>query len=250
MKRHCYNSLGAFYKDVTNDVNAKYFPIKQADDRSNFYGLSLAQVKKSQFSYAVGVEKIEQFKDVAVEKDITVKFWNQFDGFDIDVERMWDNLDFLLDNRKKRSLPKTVDVYINIGEGFMVHYDDLLCKTYAAIKIVDRLETLGVRCAVYACASFKPMYNGSKQGEDTYIEISVKQYADTLNMGALCTAISPWMLRYWFILFIAGKDANVSPEQGIAIAIPMPKDTTGIIIETGACLDKRTANKFIESIKV
>jgi len=251
MRKHCYNSISSFYADINNYLNNPIYKETANEDHPKFRGLCLAEIQGAKYSYPVGVEKLSHFKDFTVEKDISIKYWNQFDGWDIDIDRMMENLDFLLDSHKKRLLPKTLDIYINVGEGGDVNYEKLLCKTYATIKIVDKLETLGVRCSVFTCASFEThtrTRTRANRGENGYLEICVKQYADTLNLGALCTAISPWMLRYWMFLFIIGKYPGVI--HGIAYARSMPPELKGIIIETGSCLDKYAANQFIESIKL
>jgi len=248
MKRHCYNNLGEFYDNVKNVVNAPLFREKERRDYREWYGLSLANILINKFSYPIGVEKLTHFADFAVTKDEKVKFWNQDDGQEIDIDRMLEDLDFLLDTRKKRLLPKTADVYINVGEGADVSYNAMLCKTYAANKIVEKLETLGVRSAVFACASYETQTHTGKDQECGYLEIAIKQHQDMLNLGALCAAISPWMLRHWMILFITGQYRNVT--DGCAYAKRMPSDIKGIIIDTGMCLQLETANKFIESIKM
>jgi hypothetical protein len=248
MKKHYYNSLGEFYADVQNVNKCELFEEYIINDSPGWMGLSLIDIHKSKFSYPLGVEKLSHFKDFQVEKDITVKYWNQFDGYDIDVDRMMDNLDFLLDNHKRKSLPKTMDIYVNIGETNGVDYEEMLCKTYAAIKVIDRLESLGVRCAVYACNAFKTACHQSKNEELGYLEICIKQHADALNLGALCTAISPWIFRYWFLLYTIGRYPDLTP--GISRRAPMPADLKGMIIESGSCLTTQTANKFIESIKL
>jgi len=248
MRKHYYNSLGEFYADISNSQKNPIYKDTADKDKPEFRGLSLDEIKNSKFSYPVGVEKLSHFKDFTVEKDITVKYYNQFDGYDIDIDRMMDGLDFLVDNHKKRLLPKTADVYINVGEGGNVDYEMLLCKTYAAITVIDKLETLGVRCAVYACAAYDTKTYRDKLNENGYLEICVKKHADTLNLGALCTAISPWILRYWIFMFIIGKYPGIV--DGIAYSMKMPADITGIIIETTKCLTKESSNQFIESIKL
>jgi hypothetical protein len=225
MKRHVYSSLKAFYDDIQNVVKTPRFESDKRNDDAKFNGLSLAEINRNQFSYPFGVEKLKAFND-----------------------RMLEDRNFLLDIRKKRLLPKTIDIYVNIGEGCYTNYNDLLCKTFAALKIVDKLETIGVRCAVYACLSFIPVYSKGYPGENDMIEICVKNHADNVNLGALCTAISPWMLRYWMMLFVIGR----YPGENVGVARPqrMPADTTGIVIDFGFCLTRDTANKFIESIKL
>jgi hypothetical protein len=240
--------LKSFYDDVTNVVKASYFNRLLSHDHSSWVGLSLYEIGKNKFSYPVGVDKINKFSDFTVTKDTKVKYWNAYDGHEIDIDRMLDDLDFLQDTRKVRNLPKTADIYINVSEASSVSYEDMLCKTYSAIKIADKLETIGVRCAIYACASLRTNTNQQRGKEEVYIEVAVKQHADALNIGVLCAAISPWMLRHWFILFITGHYYDI--DETVGTPQRMPPDLKGIIIDTGMCLNMVTANKFIESIKM
>jgi len=248
MKRHYFNSLREFYADTANTVGSENYREKEAYDRASWVGLSRASALENKFSYPVGVEKLNKFADFAVTKDERVKYWSSDDGFEIDIDRMLEDMDFLLSTRKIRKLPKTADIYINVSENCDVGYQAMLCKSYAAIKIADKLETLGVRCAIYACAAIAIRTMDGNIGDTIYVEVAVKQHADTLNLGALCTAISPWMLRRWMFLFITGHYFDVG--RSIGSAIRLPSDIKGIVIDHGMCLDQITANKFIESIKM
>jgi len=257
MKRRSYNSLREFYADITAPTSGKArtdFISYEVHNSESFKGLAITEINRSKYGYEVGVEKLRHFKDVEVEKDTRVKYWNQFDGYDIDVDRMYDNLDFLLDTRRQRKLPKTMDIYVNIGENRETGYDKMLNKTYTAIKVIDRLESLGVRCAVYACAPALPVINTSlgkdRYGELNYLEICVKNYHDALNTGAICAAISPWMLRHWIFLWRISHIEKIQLDEGLSYSQKMPADTVGIIIETGSCLEISEANRFIETIKV
>jgi hypothetical protein len=250
MKKHCYNSLTDFYNNVKNVVGSTDYDDYSKHDDSKWMGLSLANIHKYKFSYPMGVEKLAHFKDVELEKDVNEKFYNQFDGYDIDIDRMMENLDFLIDNRKKRKLPKTVDIYIQIGEGCTIGYDKLLCKTYAAVKIIDKLESHGVRCAVYACNAFLTISKRNDKGQLGYLEVCVKNYADPINLGSLCTAISPWIFRHYFLLHTIGHFPNVDVIGGASYTMSMPEDITGIVIKSGQCHEVEAANKFINSIKI
>jgi len=249
MKKHLFNSLRDFYADVRNVVKSEKFSVYENMNDPDWRGLSLAEINLSYFSYPVGVEKLKHYKDVKVEKDLKVKFWSDFDGYDIDIERLHDGLDCLIDTRKVRKLPKTIDIYVNVSEGCQVDYNHMLNKTYAAVKIVDHLESLGVRCAVFACAAFRPKLKTTFSATE-YLEVCVKNYQDSVNLGALCTAISPWMLRQHIILWIIGHIRGIN-WNGIASPERLPSgELSGIIIDNGSCLNLDSANRFIETIKV
>jgi hypothetical protein len=249
MKRHYYNSLSEFYGDVKNVIRTEKFDHEANSNDPSFKGLHISEIQESKFSYKFGVEKLRNFKDFEVEKDIKIKYWDQFDGYDIDIDRMHGNLDFLLNHKRVRKLPKTMDVFVNIAENSQTKYDQMLHKTYAALKVVDRLESLGVRTAVYACISLTPLVR-KKYTEDLYMEICIKQHADTVNLGALCTAISPWFFRHWLILWMKGRYPGLDSCIGTANRIPTTDRQKGITIDKGFCLDQYTSQRFVENVKI
>lgn len=248
MRKHYYNSLTDFYSDVKNTINNPDFTGEQKEDNPSFRGLSLSEIIKSKYSYQFGVEKLRNFKDFEVQKDIKVRFWDQFDGFDIDIDRMYSDLDFLRNERKVRKLPKTIDIFINVTENCHISFNQMLHKTYAALKIIDHLETLGVRTALYACFSVSPKIN-SRYREPVYTEICVKGHADDVNLGALCTAISPWFFRYWYFLWIKGR-YRVDPGIGTSERIPTSERQKGITIDRDECLSESSALTFVEKVRI
>lgn len=250
MKKHCYSSLSHFYDNIKNVSNSPKFEFYDKLDNPKWMGLSLDNIHKFKFSYPMGVEKLSHFKDVEVQKDLNVKFYNQFDGYDIDIDRMLENLDFLVDTRKKRQTPKAVDIYIQIGEPYNIGYAQMLCKTYAAIKIIDKLESNCVRCAVYACNAFSTICHNQRNQQDGYLEVCIKNHAETINLGALCTAISPWAFRHFFLLHLIGHFPDINLQKGASLTESMPSDIDGIIIRAGQCHEIDSANQFIESIKI
>jgi hypothetical protein len=254
MKKHVFDSLMAFYTDCAiNRVQSVDYGKMLLRDRPDWVGLSYTDVLKYKYSYPIGVEKLRNFKEVEIKKDIRVKFYNQFDGFDIDVDRLHDNLDFLIDTKKIRNRPKTIDIYINVGESWVVGYNELLNKTYAAVKIIDHLETLGIRCAVYALSCYKPAYSEyiNLSEKEELIEVCLKNHSDTLNLGAICTGISPWMFRYWMLMWMVANHKGVKSKNGVCYPVTIPVgELTGIIIDKGQCLNLTDANKLIENIKV
>lgn len=248
MKKHYYNSLSEFYADVKNTSGNYQYNEESTQDNPRFRGLSLSEIHRSKFSYKVGVEKLRTMKDFEFQRDEKIKYWDSFDGFDIDIDRMYSDLDFLRNERKVRKLPKTVDIFINVTENSKVDYDLMLNKTYAALKIIDHLETLGVRTALYACISLSAFLPSGT--EDMYLEICIKQHSHDVNLGALCTAISPWFFRYWFFLWIYGHYSHIGFGIGRAQNIPLSERQKGIVIDQGMCMNLRSSNNFIDSIKL
>lgn len=253
MKKHYYNSMSEFYASVKNVVNHPEFDNHLLRDRPDFTGLSLSEILKSKYSYQPGVDIINNMAAVKVEKDEKIKYYDQFDGFDIDIDRMLDNLDFLINEKRVKKRPKTMNIYINITEAGHVDYQRMINKTYAALRITDHLETLGVRTAVFVSMPVTPYYGprNKRHPETFYIEVCVKNYQDNVNLGALCTAISPWFFRHWVFAWIIGHDKDIDI-FGVGIVTRMPDDEArnGILINTGDCHSIDTANNFIENLKV
>lgn len=251
MKKRVFNNLSDFYKDITNDTNAFEFNYFKEKNRKDFYGISMEDIEKYKHSYPTGVAMLKHLKDFKVEKYERIKYYNSFDGFDIDVDRMYDG-DFLIDNKKKRKLPKVIDVFVNISENANVDYSEMLQKTYATLKVVDHLESLGVRVGVFCCMALRKKYKSGHYAKNTtLIEISVKKPEDSVNLGALCTSISPWFFRYHGFQYLRGKEEKLASTIGYGVEIPrseIPKNA--IVIETGQCLNEYESNNFIENIKV
>lgn len=254
MRKHYYDSLSDFYRDIRNVADHPEFDEQLLKDRPYFTGLSLSEIMESKYSYQPGVERIRKMAEVKVEADVKIRFFDSFDGYDIDIDRMYSDLDFLINSKRIRKRPKTMDIFINITESRAVDYASMLNKTYACLRIVDHLESLGVRTAVNVCMPVTPYYgkrhrNGN--GNPFYIEIKVKNYSDSVNLGALCTAISPWFFRHWVFAWVVGHDKKIDT-SGIGYVTPMPPDEgrNGILINTGQCRTISDANNFIESLKV
>lgn len=247
MKKFIYNSLTAFYNDMPN-VHQNLYGHYENYDSASFKGLSNAQIVQNKFSYAFGVEKLKHLPDFEILKPEWQKYFNSFDGFDIDIDRMHDGLDFLIERRKHSKLPKTMDIYVNFAENASVDYEEILNKTYAALKIIDFLETQGVRVALFAVCYSQLKITGDAM---VYLEIKVKDYPDPVNLGALCTAISPWMLRHWTFLWFCSKFKDIRMGLGYAKEIPNNiKDPKAIYIDNGQCLSQRSAISFVEKVNI
>jgi hypothetical protein len=253
MKKRSFDSLTDFFADIKNRTRCKFFDCTK--DMTKWIGLNYSDVLNYKFSYPIGVTELSRFKEAIVEKPEKIRVYNQFDGYDIDVERMYENMDFIIDERKVKKLPKTIDIFVNICENSQISYQSMLNKTYAATKIIDHLESLGVRCSLYCVISFYLYITNGKRGyfesEPTVIEICVKNYHDNLNLGAVCTAISPWLFRYWGLNWIWGNYKNVDETVGRATQIPKESLTPNcIVIDNKECLNVYEANEFIEKIKI
>ena len=255
MKKYRYNSLTAFYRaaetctEICDPQKFDYY--KDQRDASYFTGLSRADILQYKMSYPLGVEKLRHLADFEVEKDTKVRYYDSFDGYDINIDRMMEGLDFLINDKKVRKLPKTMDIFVNVSENGSIDYEAMLNKTYTALKVIDHLETLGVRTALFACISGKTKHNGREKSKPFYIEVNVKNYADSVNLGALCTAISPWFLRHWGFLFLTGHYKNLSDGLGHSVDLPFTEiPRNAITIDNRQCHTQSEANHFISNLKL
>lgn len=253
MKSRIYDNISAFFEDLKDHHNNPDFPKRFSNDNKSFTGLSLSDIQKFRYSYPFGVEKLRQMQDVKFEKPVKVRYYDSFDGYDIDIDRMQEGMDFLVNTRKVRKLPKAIDIVVNVAENCYIGYESMLHKTYAALKITDQLETAGVRVAVWVAFSSEDSGRNTEKNrwEDAYVEICVKQYADPVNLGALCTTISPWFMRHWILLWLTSRWPITAAGMGQAVAIPANMKRPGTItIESGECLSANSANQFINQLKV
>jgi hypothetical protein len=253
MKTRIYENLSSFFTDIKDYHNNPDFPRHEHQNNRSFCGLPLSEINQYKFSYPFGVEKLRQMEDVKFEKEVKVRYFDSFDGYDININRMLDGLDFLVNTRKVRKLPKAIDIVVNVAENAYVNYEAMLHKTYAALKITDQLETAGVRVAVWVAFSSENSGRNTEKGrwEDAYVEVCVKQYADPVNLGALCTTISPWFMRHWILLWLTSRWPITASGMGQAAAIPPDMKRPGTItIESGNCLSQNSANVFINQLKI
>lgn len=255
MKKHVFESLTDFYADSTNKTRSLIYKTHERLDRKSFVGLSYAETQQYKFSYPLGVEELSRFSSIEIQKSEKVRYYNQFDGHDIDIERLYESMDFLIDHRYIKKQPKAIDIFVNVAENCEVDYSQMLSKTYAATKTIDYLESLGVRCALYAVICFIPKFKYGKKArygtEPIIIEVCIKNHHDSLNLGTICTAISPWMLRQHVFLWLAGNIAGIHENFGYATRIPQSEiPQNSIVIDTADCLSVNKANQFIQNLKV
>jgi hypothetical protein len=225
-----------------------------AKDSESWIGLSHENIYKSKYSYPVGVEKIRSFKELDIDSPRKVKHYNAFDGFDIDIDRMYENMNFLVDKIKRKKAPKYLDIYINISEGCFVDYESMLNKAWAAISIVDNLENQGIRCSVFAISCKRMILKDkpSSPRDEYMIEICLKKHNDSLNLGAICAGISPWMFRYWEILWSLGNINDSYVDGGMSNPMGIPRnmiDSNSIVIDKGECFTHDSATQFVKEIQ-
>lgn len=76
------------------------------------------------------------------------------------------------------------------------------------MQIVDLLENLGYRVAIYSCdctLDSSGMYKG-EQGVKYTVQVCLKRHEDSLNQGLILNGISPW---FFAIIYLLIKRADI-----------------------------------------
>ena len=249
-----FENLDDFYEAssiITNTGNElKYNKIANKED-INFLGLSLAEIKKSKYSYSKGLNSL---KEIETDNWLTgnhVYKYDELDGDDINYDRLLDGFPALVKRIKSKNngLNRIVNIHVNIAENCNVSYKAMLYKTYTTIRIIDMLENKGYRVGVYVCAisSYTGKYK-SANVEKLDIRICIKKPEEPVIKPLLLTCISPWFFRYYiFCYYNSILDTNI--ELGSAKKLSKISDTKDIYIDNGECLTYNLAKFKIESIK-
>lgn len=89
---------------------------------------------------------------------------------------------------------RLINVYVVISENCNIGYKEMLNKAYTAIQIVDMLENMGYRVAIYACDSTRDAYGSWREETGVIYEVRVclKKHEDSMNKGLILNGISPW----------------------------------------------------------
>lgn len=249
-----FENLDDFYEAssiITNTGNElKYNEIANKED-INFLGLSLAEIKKSKYSYSKGLNSL---KEIETDNWLTgnhVYKYDELDGDDINYDRLLDGFPALVKRIKSKNngLNRIVNIHVNIAENCDVSYKAMLYKTYTTIRIIDMLENKGYRVGVYVCAisSYTGKYK-SANVEKLDIRICIKKPEEPVIKPLLLTCISPWFFRYYiFCYYNSILDTNIG--LGSAKKLSEISDTKDIYIDNGECLTYDLAKFKIESIK-
>lgn len=130
----------------------------------------------------------------------------------------------------------------------MVTAEDMLYKSYTAIKLADYLEQQGYRVEISAFAEVADLgrFKG-EQLEYLITEVIIKKAEDPLILPQILTCISPWMFRYHIFKFWTAK-FQCRSGLGCSIAAKHKETKEDIWITSGQCLDEDSANQKIEQI--
>ena len=249
-------SLTDFYNKVDNrtDNNHSKYNIELCSNNKHvdFFGASYQEIMQRKYAWSEGVSKLKELTDM--DRVITkqwAKKWCEDDGDEMDMERYYNGMPFLqkrvqvLGTKSRNN--RIQKIMINLCEDAGITANQMLWKTYTAVKIVDELESQGIRCEIVL---FEASKNIDSSGRGLLIELPVKQASEPINTSLLCSILSPWFLRYWLFLFEYTYIKNVHPGLGKARKLnPSESDENCIIIDSGTALSKRAANDFLKGIE-
>jgi hypothetical protein len=218
--------------------NWKFIGVRGKDD-----------LMKKKWSWPEAVDRIKRmagFENLAKGKTWTTK-WSWEDGQFGDGLRLMDGRKFLGSKVKVmgQNRPDCIQIHINISEAHFVSPASMNYKTYAAIKIVDEIESMGIRTEIWTVATISNLYINEDGGPYSF-RVKVKSAEDSVSLSYLATVMSSWMLRYWFFYYwmLQGK-------CHIGLGRVIPYDRTGLapgtlVIDNGQALDQNAADVCIK----
>lgn len=214
----------------------------------DFVGATIPQIYARKYGWEEGVKKIESLPEYSAPASVGARFvrsWSDYDGDELDPERMRDGFP-CLSRRVKTAGQRTrgvARVIVNMAELQNVSTESMLWKAYAAARLVDGLETAGQRCEIIAAAYSEAAHINPERSNLCLIKIKAPE--EPLNLGLCLNAFSPWMFRYW-IFGAREVVGNVPSWTGRSRSIKGRPDTEGaIIIDRGDCLSRYDAEAFI-----
>lgn len=248
-------SIEKFYTECdileTHGSKSRWKGLTKGEDyEAHWVGIPFKNIEKHKFSYKEGLDKLKQLEiELALGGSKKQYKWNEFDGDDISMERMYEGMPYMAKRVKQLGdgTGKFVTIHVNVCENCNVSADQLLHKAYTAMQLIDLVEGLGYRVAVEAYMDSKNpgTYKGTTM-KTLHTAVTIKRFEDPLNKPLLLTCISPWFLRYHIFRFWCAK-FQMSHGFGSAYD-PGYKDTKeDIYIKQGECLSENTGDSSSRS---
>lgn len=253
---YTYDSISKFYEEAlhpTPEGNIQDTLNHLEREEIEFRGNDINTIKKSQYSYTKGLAEMKRLDlNLSLGGSKRSYKWDEADGDDISFDRLMDGFPAMKKRIKSHGIGsgRLVTVYVIISENCNIGSKEMLNKAYTAMQIVDLLENLGYRVAIYSCdCTFDPSgyYKGEQEVKYT-VQVCLKRHEDSLNPGLILNGISPWFFRYYMFAHQKGRYKN-GWGMGRAIEMKLEQTKENIIINHGECLSKDTADRKIQQIK-
>lgn len=253
---YTYDNISDFYESTliaTPDGNPDGLTEHLQQERPDFRGLSNKEIKDCKYGYQKGIDTLKELDlDLNMGGSRHKFIYDEFDGDDMNYDRLLDGFPPMLKRVKTHGIGsgRLINVYVAIAEPWFIKYESLLNKSYTAIQIVDMLEGLGYRVAVF-CFDSTDDPNGSYRGERGVhyeVRVCLKRHEDALNKGLILNGISPWFLRYHMF---SHQYTHYKPSEGMGhhVSLKIEQTKENIVINSGECLNKKDADKKINEIK-
>jgi hypothetical protein len=212
-----FSSLSEFYRDACSlDSQGDIEIFKQFEeytyfeiDEDDFY-FSKEFIKQHKWGNKEGLKELRKVMEKfdLIGGSTFKNKWDELDGDDMDMDRMYDDIPFL----KKRirhvghNSGKFININIDIGVVSHITKEQLIYKAYHITALVDYIEQLGYRTCIilWNRGSHRGSYKGV-QMKYTTMKVVLKKENEPLNLSLLLTVVSPWMHRYWFFKFWCSK---------------------------------------------
>lgn len=253
---YTYDSLTKFYEDALNptpDGNIADTKGHLNTEEQSFRGMCINDIKKYQYGYTKGIKELKELDlNLSLGGSKRAYKWDELDGDDMNYDRLMEGFPAMKKRIKTHGIGsgRLINVYVVISENCGVGPKEMLNKSYTAMQIVDLLENIGYRVAVYACDCTYDrdgMYQG--RSEVRYeVKVCLKRHEDSLNKGLILNGISPWFFRYYLFAHQKGRYRN---GWGMGRAVPLDLEQTkeNIVINHGECLNKDSAEAKIKQIR-
>ena len=251
-----YDSITKFYEDAlhpTPEGNIQDTQDHLETEFESFRGMDIANIKKNQYGYTKGLKDLAKLElNLSLGGSKRDYKWDELDGDDMNYDRLMEGFPAMKKRIKTHGIGsgRLINVYVVISENCNIGAEEMLNKAYTAIQIVDLLEGLGYRVAVYSCDSTNDS-SGTYKGETGVryeVHVCLKRHEDSLNKGLILNGISPWFFRYYFFAHQKGRYKN-SWGMGSAVPLDLKQTKENIVINHGQCLSKDSAERKIKQIR-
>jgi hypothetical protein len=196
MYTKAYQSLMDFY----SDLGGRNVPSNGTDVR--FCGATLEKIDATKYAWTEPFEKGESQESKSECKK--VKIWSDYDGDEMDVERMFAGMPCLSMRKKvfgaiqKRGIEVMV---CDIGNNCNVTAESIAQKAKALMARIDAKEEAGNRVEVHAKLNIEDWLVSGGKNSTMEITITLKNADEPLNIARIAAALSPWFLRHWVFIW-------------------------------------------------
>lgn len=251
-----YDSISDFYEDAihpTPEGNSNDTLYHLRNEEISFRGLDINTITKSKFGYTEGLDKLENLElDINLGGSSRKYIYDEFDGDDMNYDRLLDGFPPMRKRVKSHGIGsgRLINVYVVISENCNISVLEMLYKAHTSIRIVDMLESMGYRAAIWACDSTLDTSGSYKEERGVRYELRVclKRHEDSLNKGLILNGISPWFFRYYMFAHQKGHYIN-GWGMGRAVELALEQTKENIVINHGECLSEGSANAKIKQIE-